>query len=278
MSRCIDTLQNLIRCLCSPSAVRTRRVTQEPGPERIHRHRYFGVLAPNAPCALRSPPRGVSGDCSGRDRLQLRRARHRPGPWPRRPLPPGTAAGPDLRVPPSALPPALTARCAPSPSSPTLPPCATSPPPRQADHINPDRARSGSPTLSSGWCRARSDPRSSDPAYPGPRVRPAPHLVTKTAEPASLPATGRTRTCGRNALPSWMPAHAISRTPGKKLPHGDTQPLLLPVGAVASTRDTLTRKALRGVGFPILNSRAAAPRRTVARAGHSLSPHRRSAP
>jgi hypothetical protein len=50
------------------------------------------------------------------------------------------------------------------------------------------------------------------------------------------------------------------RKGGEKLPQGDAHQPNLPVGPVASTRDTLPRCALRGVGFPILKSRLIWPR------------------
>ena len=62
---------------------------------------------------------------------------------------------------------------------------------------------------------------------------------------------GRGRACGRQARPARTSASANHPRNAGKHPHGDAQPLPLPVGPPASTRDTLPQHAPRGVGLAI---------------------------
>jgi hypothetical protein len=95
-----------------------------------------------------------------------------------------------------------------------------------------------------------------DPARPGLRVRPAHRLVAiKTVERA---VHARRWACSRMRPRCATRVHSRADSPatGENVPQGDAPQPNLPVGLVASTRDTPPRCALRGVGFPIPRPRS----------------------
>jgi hypothetical protein len=113
--------------------------------------------------------------------------------------------------------------------------------------------------------------RSPRPAGTRVRLRLAPYLVVNRDRPSSARHDGPARACRRQAQPartSVGPGHPRN---AEKHPHGDAQPLRLPVGSPASTRVTLPQQTPHAVGLPVRQrfvsggagrrARAAAPRR-----------------
>ena len=205
---------------------------------------------PTYPCALRSPP----------SRRQPRR--HHPHPPPTRNPPPNRPTDAPPATPGRCCSPVSTkssrgvpsaARCGSSPSSPTRRPCATSSSTSVSRSRHP-RSAGPWPTTLGMAARGQREIDPAGPAHTGLRVRSARRPVVNRDRPSSVRDDGPARACGRHARPARTSAGASHPRNAGKHPHGDAQPLHLPVGPPASTRDTLPQQTPHAVGLPIRRS------------------------
>jgi hypothetical protein len=78
------------------STIQVDRIAALAPPPRIHHHRYFGVLAPNAPLRAAVTALALAAPTAAVATAPQPGSRHRTGPPPRRPLCLGAVAYPYL--------------------------------------------------------------------------------------------------------------------------------------------------------------------------------------